>query len=350
MSGRKDEKRAPKVVVIVPVYKVEAYLEKCVESVKHQKYSNLKIILVDDGSPDRSPEICDKLAEEYSNIKVIHKENGGLSSARNAGLDLIEKRGADYVLFLDSDDTMPEGTIYRLVKIAEKEQADIVLPDRYNYVDENKKTQQIRYHFPKEMYETNPKQFACEVIIKKARARRAHSLLYSYKIIEENNIRFPIGRISEDIVFNLQFMKYANKMVIIPYVTVNYLKRKGSITTTYQPDFENDIWYIDCCVKEFLIDIGMDEEAVKEYSDTLLARNIIIYLFCIFSIKTKLSEKEKEEKAKMIISHKNSRNVIREKHEKPWFESKKSMYGYLMISMLLRHKMDKMAFAIMKRL
>ena len=91
----------PLVSVIVPVYKVEKYLDKCIESIVGQTYENLEIILVDDGSPDNCPTMCDEWAQKDSRIKVIHKENGGLSSARNAGLDACT---GDYIGFVDSDD------------------------------------------------------------------------------------------------------------------------------------------------------------------------------------------------------------------------------------------------------
>ena len=89
--------------VIVPVYKVEQYLEKCVNSISVQTYSNLEIILVDDGSPDKCGDICDSLAKKDNRIKVIHKPNGGLSSARNAGIDIAS---GQYIGFVDSDDSI----------------------------------------------------------------------------------------------------------------------------------------------------------------------------------------------------------------------------------------------------
>lgn len=106
----------PRITVIVPVYKVEAYLERCVESIRKQTYENLEIILVDDGSPDRCGEMCDALAAQDGRIKVIHKENGGLSDARNAGLDAMT---GEYVGFVDSDDWIePEmyEILYRLIQ------------------------------------------------------------------------------------------------------------------------------------------------------------------------------------------------------------------------------------------
>ena len=107
----------PLISVIVPVYKVEQYLEKCVDSICNQTYQNLEILLVDDGSPDRCGQICDTLAAQDSRIKVIHKTNGGLSSARNAGLDVMQ---GEYVGFVDSDDWVePEmyATLLELIQI-----------------------------------------------------------------------------------------------------------------------------------------------------------------------------------------------------------------------------------------
>ena len=95
--------KEPLISVIVPVYKVEEYLDKCVESIVDQTYRNLEIILVDDGSPDNCPKMCDEWAKKDKRIKVIHKENGGLSDARNAGIDIAK---GEYITFIDSDDTV----------------------------------------------------------------------------------------------------------------------------------------------------------------------------------------------------------------------------------------------------
>ncbi len=91
----------PLISVIVPVYKVEKYFDECVESIVNQTYRNLEIILIDDGSPDNCPQMCDDWTKRDARIRVIHKENGGLSSARNAGLDVCK---GEYIAFVDSDD------------------------------------------------------------------------------------------------------------------------------------------------------------------------------------------------------------------------------------------------------
>lgn len=104
----------PLISVIVPVYKAEGYLEKCVQSIRNQTYENLEIILVDDGSPDRCGEMCDAYAQEDSRIRVFHKENGGQASARNLGLD---RMSGEYVTFVDSDDWIESGYYQRMMQL-----------------------------------------------------------------------------------------------------------------------------------------------------------------------------------------------------------------------------------------
>ena len=113
----------PKVSVVIPVYKVEQYLRRCVDSVLAQTLSDLEIILVDDGSPDHCPEICDEYASKHENIRVIHKPNGGLASARNAGMKVAT---GQYLFFLDSDDWLDADGLEQLYLCAEKYQVDFV--------------------------------------------------------------------------------------------------------------------------------------------------------------------------------------------------------------------------------
>lgn len=113
----------PIVSVIIPVYNVEKYLNRCVDSVLNQNINNLEIILVNDGSLDQSPQICDMYAEKHKHVKVIHKNNGGLSSARNAGLSMARGK---YIFFLDSDDWIDENTLLELVNLADKYEVDFV--------------------------------------------------------------------------------------------------------------------------------------------------------------------------------------------------------------------------------
>jgi glycosyltransferase involved in cell wall biosynthesis len=121
-------KKQPLISVIVPIYNVEIYLEKCLNSIINQTYKNLEIILVDDGSPDNCGKICDEHAKKDKRIKVIHKPNGGLSDARNAGLDMAK---GEYIAFVDSDDYIAEEMCEELLDIALKQNADIAACAQY---------------------------------------------------------------------------------------------------------------------------------------------------------------------------------------------------------------------------
>ena len=114
--------------IIIPIYNVEKYLHCCINSVIRQTYKNLEIILIDDGSPDNCGKICDEYAKKDNRIKVIHKENGGLSSARNAGLDIAK---GEYISFVDSDDYVAENFIEKLYKLCKENDADIAECDFY---------------------------------------------------------------------------------------------------------------------------------------------------------------------------------------------------------------------------
>ncbi|MDR1008372.1 MAG: glycosyltransferase [Campylobacteraceae bacterium] len=118
----------PLISVIVPVYNVEQYLKKCLNSITNQTYKNLEIILVDDGSPDNCGKICDEYAAKDKRVRVIHKNNGGLSDARNAGLDIAS---GEYIAFVDSDDYIDLQAYEELIDIALKEESDIVISSFY---------------------------------------------------------------------------------------------------------------------------------------------------------------------------------------------------------------------------
>ena len=113
-----------KVSIILPIYNVEKYLNKCVDSIRNQTYRNLEIILVDDGSKDSSGKICDELSNQDSRLKVVHKKNGGLASARNSGYEVAT---GEYVMYIDSDDCVKEDTVKKCVDAIERDKSDVVI-------------------------------------------------------------------------------------------------------------------------------------------------------------------------------------------------------------------------------
>lgn len=114
----------PKISIIVPVYKAEPYLKKCIDSILNQTFKDFELILVDDGSPDRCGEICDEYALKDSRIKIIHKENGGQSSARNVGLDIAQ---GEYIGFVDSDDWIEPDMYKKLFKVLKNDNVDMAI-------------------------------------------------------------------------------------------------------------------------------------------------------------------------------------------------------------------------------
>ena len=177
------------VSIIVPVYKVEKYLNKCVDSILNQSYRNIEIILVDDGSPDNSGVICDEYASDPK-VKVIHQENMGLSGARNTGID--NSKG-DYLMFIDSDDYIDKDMVQYLVDKSEQKNADIVICDYYNVIDDEIK----RNSYPateftvrnKSKYEYLFNEYTIVTVI-------ACNKLYRRHIFDE--IRYPVGKTNED--------------------------------------------------------------------------------------------------------------------------------------------------------
>lgn len=212
-----------KISVIVPVYKVEKYLDRCVESIVNQTYKNLEIILVDDGSPDNCPAMCDAWAKKDERIRVIHKENGGLSSARNAGID--ESTG-DCIFFLDSDDYIRNDCLDVMLSRLEKDESEMCISN-VQMVDEE-------YSFI-----GTPEPKKDEIISKeKAFSRLGTSegeyyviscaKLYKKFIFEE--VRFPESKLHEDEFVYYKIIDKCNIISIVSDSLYFYLKHKGSIT------------------------------------------------------------------------------------------------------------------------
>lgn len=202
-TGLLDEIDTKLVSVIIPIYNVEKYLDRCVQSVVKQTYKNLEIILVDDGSPDNCPELCDEWKKADSRIKVIHKKNGGLSDARNAGLDIAT---GEYIAFVDSDDYVHPQYIEILYYIAKKEDADVVSCE-FKKVSQDEETHECYEEIRKD--DINIKEYT--EITDKVIGVVAWNKLYKRGLFEK--IRFPIGRLHEDNGIWWKVVFYAKKIV-----------------------------------------------------------------------------------------------------------------------------------------
>ena len=218
----------PKVSVIVPIYKVQDYLNKCIDSIINQSYKNLEIILVDDGSPDRCGEIIDLYEKQDNRIKVFHKKNGGLSDARNYGMNFIT---GDYVIFVDSDDWLSEDMVSNLIKTSLELNADIVQSGFY-YAYEDYLLYDNRYYLENmRPVVLNRDELMYELVINEKVKNFAWGKLYKSALIKD--ISFKIGVLFEDVFWAHKVMDRVDKYVIIHKPMYYYRQRKDSIVSTY---------------------------------------------------------------------------------------------------------------------
>lgn len=218
----------PKVSVIVPIYNVEKYIVRCIDSIINQTYKNIEIILVDDGSPDKCGEICDEYLKKDSRIKSLHKENGGLSDARNYGMKYAT---GDYTVFLDSDDWLKENMIETLVNISIENSADVVQSAFYYAYDKHMLLDERYYKEGKEPIVLNNKELMKELVINERVKNFAWGKLYKTNLIKD--IPFKKGVLFEDIFWAHKVMSKVNKYVIVHTPMCYYLQRADSIVATY---------------------------------------------------------------------------------------------------------------------
>ena len=217
--------------VIVPIYKVEKYLHRCIDSVLAQTFTDFELILVDDGSPDNCGKICDEYAEKDERIHVIHKENGGLSSARNAGLDIAT---GDYIVFIDSDDYV-ENCLLQLVaeKLIQSPEA-LVSYGFYFENEVNNRQKEYKINLSEIIsLRTNRDHasFICNELTDYQIPWNAWSMIYNREIIENNNLRFADNKeiFAEDLFFALCYFSLINNVITIKKPLYHYIERSDSI-------------------------------------------------------------------------------------------------------------------------
>lgn len=220
--------KEPLISVIVPIYNVEKYLDRCIESIVNQTYSNLEIILVDDGSPDNCPRICDDWAEKDNRIKVVHKENGGLSDARNAGLLIAT---GEFVSFIDSDDFIEFHFYEILLLMLNKTHADIAACGFLRFSDQNAIKERID---TANVVVLNTEEALIEIINYGLVKQVVWNKLYKKSVVE--GVTFDIGKIHEDTFWSYKIFGKARQTVVVnDYLGYYYFQRNDSITGQYNP-------------------------------------------------------------------------------------------------------------------
>ena len=237
--------------LIIPVYKVEKYLEKFIQSVINQTYENLQIILVDDGSPDNCGKICDEYAKKDHRIEVIHKSNGGLSDARNKGLEIAK---GEYIGFVDSDDYIEADMYEVLYNLLKQYNADVSICNFYT-VSQGKIS--IK-NADNGINEYNRIEILKEILLDKNIQSYAWNKLYKKELFDE--IKYPIGKKYEDIGTTFYLLEKCNKVVVTGKSEYYYINRQDSIVNNVTESTITD--YIELIIQRY----DYIEENIKELS------------------------------------------------------------------------------------
>lgn len=251
----------PLISVIVPVYKVENVLHYCIESILRQKWKDFELVLVDDGSPDKSGEICDEYAKKDERIKVIHKQNEGVSVARNTGFDNAE---GEYIVCVDSDDYVDECYLQDFIDvITEHPDAEMVWCGFSTVKDYNKNIiQNVRYDDSGKLIKTDASKIM--TLHKKWLDASPCTKLYSKKIIRSNNLYMDKDMsLGEDLLFNFSYIdKCKNKNIYITNKCTYYYVRteKESLDNKYRPDLFDIYIHINDKMLQYITSWNVDSE------------------------------------------------------------------------------------------
>lgn len=249
-----------RVSVIVPVYQVEQYLPGCIDSILAQTYTDFELILVNDGTKDGCPAIMQSYADRDSRIRQIHKENGGLSSARNAGLDVAQ---GEYIAFVDSDDTVAPNLLEDAVRAADESGAEQVL---FNYCHvKDGQVQDAYLHFEKEVLDLDSMGLAHYLYtywMPYKHGQEAWSKLYRRSVIEENGLRFAPNHeiFAEDTLFSAMYLMHTHKIAALPAPYVFYLQRGDSLMGLKKPRLAHRLMTLSVRLCEYAAACGREKE------------------------------------------------------------------------------------------
>lgn len=328
-----------KLSIIVPVYNVEDYIDKCLESIVNQTYRNLEIILVEDGATDKCPQICDEWESKDERIKVIHKQNGGLASARNSG---IEEATGEYMAFVDSDDWLEVNVYEKIIKLLEESQANVAVFGMTK-IDEQGKV--LSVHLPdKRVIEGECIEKEVFGLIADNFYGYAWNKVYRSDIIKKSGIRNNPQIIDrEDLAFNLEIMPFLDKIVCVDVMGYYYLQRGTSLLHIKSLKRLEGISAFCNFMNDFKMNNSKEKEriynyCVKQYVSDCIIKNILW--------NTGLAKNEKVEKMNEIFSNvKIGEKLVKSKNDPRYlkalsksFSKKnyKSFYTFFLLSEIKR--------------
>ena len=266
----------PKLSIIIPIYNVEKYLDNCVQSAMNQTLQDIEIILADDESPDSCPQMCEEYAKTDARIKVVHRKNGGLGFARNSGIDVAT---GEYITFLDSDDFVDLHTYEHLCNIATEHNLDALYYKFKRFTNETDVTPSQPIYEIIEYRNEGIKELMLDIIASEPSAKVDHKIacssctaMYKTSIIKENNVRFHSERelISEDLIFNLDYLKHAQKVAFNNGEYYHYRVNLTSLTSAIRSDRIEKIYLLYNYVNENLSYWGLSIPKGEERNKRLL--------------------------------------------------------------------------------
>lgn len=255
----------PLVSVIIPIYKVEQYLDQCIDSIVHQSYENLEIILVDDGSPDNCPQICDQWAQRDSRIRVLHKPNGGLSDARNVGVQICT---GEYICFVDSDDWAEPMMVECLLRACVEDNTLVAICGRYDHFEEKDERKISKCPTVDEAVDSLV--LASRMLMGNNCDNSAHTKIFHKSLWE--TVCFPKGRIYEDVAVMYKVVLSVSRVSTVKLPLYHYRIRRGSII---QSDFSEKLFDYPYNTRKMLADVKCNypelyEEACWAHTKALI--------------------------------------------------------------------------------
>ena len=272
--------------IILPIYNVEKYLRECIDSILKQNFSDYEIILVDDGSTDSSPQICDEYEKRDNRIKVVHKSNGGLSDARNCGTNIAQ---GNYIIYIDSDDyIITENFLTDLYKKIELEQSDIILYKFSKYYDHNNLLEQCNFSLCTNDT-LNPDELLYELVKKDSYYGMAWIKAFSRKIVTSNKIEFEKNLLGEDMDWYFNLLLHTKTISVIDKSYIAYRQREGSITKSLKIKNLTDYIYILEKWSEIIYKFNSAEIKTKALKGALAK-----YYANLLIVYSRLSDKKKK--------------------------------------------------------
>ena len=322
-----NDKQEEKISVIIPIYNVENYLERCLDTVINQTYKMLEIILVDDGSKDSSGKICDAYADKDERIVVIHKENGGLSDARNVG---IKKASGKYIALIDSDDFIDKKMLEILIKNLKETKADIsICAYKLFYNDKVKIIQNSKENIKYTIY--NKREALKQLLSADDTKITNHAWNKLYKKELFNKIYYPKGRNFEDIGTTYKLFDKSNLIVYTNYIGYYYYQRDNSITGNINLKSIKDSMYLIKQRYKFLI------EEYPDFEDILFRNRANFALLHITGL-AKTNNKEECNSFDAIQEYNIFKEYIRENGMKNIIIDNSRTYGFFAVLLFLNRK------------